>query len=193
MLRRAYDWTIQLAETRHAMWALAIVSFIESSVFPIPPDALLIPMVLARPEKWWRIALVCTSASVVGGMAGYGIGAYLFEELGKPVLDFYGKLDRFDDMAARFNAYGAWAVLFAGMTPFPYKVITIFSGATGLDIGVFSIASVVARGLRFFVVAALLWRFGPPIRGFIEKRFGLVATIALVLLFCGFAAARYLT
>jgi membrane protein YqaA with SNARE-associated domain len=192
MLRRLYDWTLHLAETRHALWALAAISFIESSVFPIPPDVLLIPMVLARPAQWWRIALICSVASVAGGMAGYGIGAYLFEEIGKPVLDFYGKLDKFDEMAAQFNAYGAWAVLFAGVTPFPYKVITIFSGATGLDVGVFTISSAIARGVRFFLVAALLWKFGPPIRSFIEERFGLVATVAIVLLFAGFAAARFL-
>ncbi len=192
MLRALYDWTLRLAGAPYALWALAVISFIESSVFPIPPDALLIPMILARPERAWLIAGVCTLASVLGGLAGYGLGAFLLEEVGNPVLAFYGKLDQFAVMAERFNEHGAWAVLFAGVTPFPYKVITIFSGATGLDIGVFMVASLVARGLRFFLIAGLLWRFGDPIRAFIEKRLGLIATVAIVLLFGGFIAVRYL-
>ena len=192
MLRGLYDWTLGLARTPHALWALAAISFIESSVFPIPPDILLIPMILARPDRAFRIALVCTVASVLGGLLGYGIGAVLLEEVGKPVLDFYGKLDKFAELAARFNEYGFWAVLFAGVTPFPYKVITIFSGATGLNLAVFLIASVVARGARFFLIAWLLNRYGETIRDFIERRLGLLATLAIVLLFGGFAAARYL-
>jgi membrane protein YqaA with SNARE-associated domain len=191
MVRALYDWTIRLAGAPYALWALAVVSFIESSVFPIPPDALLIPMILARPERAWLIAAVCTAASVLGGLAGYLLGAFLLEEVGRPVLAFYGKLDQFAVMAERFNEHGAWAVLFAGVTPFPYKVITIFSGATGLDPWVFMISSVIARGLRFFLVAWLLWRFGEPIRAFIERRLGLLAAIAIALLFGGFLAVRY--
>lgn len=192
MLRALYDWTLHLARTPHALWALAAVSFVESSVFPIPPDVLLIPMVLARPDRAFRIAAVCTAASVLGGMFGYLIGALLLEEIGRPVLEFYGKWDRFAEMAARFNEYGVWAVLFAGVTPFPYKVITIFSGAAGMDVFAFTASSVVARGLRFFLIAALLWRYGPPMRDFIERRLGLLATLAFALLFAGFLAARYL-
>ncbi|MEM9012742.1 MAG: YqaA family protein [Pseudomonadota bacterium] len=192
MLRRLYDWTISLAATPYALVALAIVSFVESSVFPIPPDVLLIPMVIAAPHKAWRIAAVCTISSVLGGLAGYGIGALLFEELGRPVLDFYDKATEFEEFSARYNDYGAWAVLFAGVTPFPYKVITITSGATGLDLAIFTGASIVARGLRFFLVAALLWRFGPPIREFIEARLGLMATLFVVLLFGGFLLVRAL-
>ncbi|TVQ56252.1 MAG: DedA family protein [Rhodobacteraceae bacterium] len=192
MLRRLYDWSLRLAETRHALLALAVISFIESSVFPIPPDILLIPMVLARPDRWLLIAGVCTVSSVLGGMAGYALGAFLLDEVGRPVLEFYGKWDEFGVMAERFNAYGAWAVLFAGVTPFPYKVITIFSGATGLDLAVFTVSSFIARGLRFFLIAALLWRFGPPMRAFIERRLGLLFTVCMVLLFGGFAAARLL-
>jgi membrane protein YqaA with SNARE-associated domain len=192
MLRRLYDWTLHLADTPHALWALAAVSFVESSVFPIPPDLLLIPMILARPDRAWRIAFVCTAASVAGGLAGYGLGLFLFEEVARPVLDLYGKADAFAEMSARFNEHGAWAVLFAGVTPFPYKVITLFSGATQLDLTVFLVSSVVARGLRFFLIAALLKRFGPPMRGFIEERLGLLATLAFALLFAGFAAARYM-
>lgn len=192
MLRGLYDWTISLAQSRHALWALAAVSFIESSVFPIPPDILLIPMILARPDRAFRIALVCTVASVLGGMLGYAIGAWLLEEVGKPVLDFYGKLDKFAELAARFNDYGFWAVLFAGVTPFPYKVITIFSGATHLNLAIFTVASIVARGARFFLIAWLLNRYGVSIRDFIERRLGLLATLGFGLLFGGFLAARYI-
>lgn len=191
MLRRLYDWTIALAETPHALWALAAVSFIESSVFPIPPHLLLIPMVIARPQAWVTIALVCTSASVLGGMFGYALGAFAFDSIGRPVLEFYGYADRFDAFAAKYNEYGAWAVLIAGITPFPFKIITILSGATGLSFGVFLVASAVARGAIFFVMAALLWRLGPPIREFIEKRLGLMATLFCVLLIGGFVVAKY--
>ncbi|GIX14079.1 MAG: cytochrome b561 [Paracoccaceae bacterium] len=192
MLRALYDWVLSLAGHRHALWFLAAISFAESSVFPIPPDALLVPMVLARPRRAWLIAGVCTASSVAGGALGYLIGARLFDLVGLPVLEFYGRNADFADFATQFNAHGAWAVLFAGLTPFPYKVITIASGATGLDFTVFMLASLLARGLRFFAVAALLWRFGPPIRGFIEARLGLVATVSVLLLFGGFLLARML-
>ncbi|QHQ35087.1 YqaA family protein [Algicella marina] len=191
-MRGLYNWTLMLAGHRHAVLALALVSFIESSVFPIPPHIMLIPMVLARPERAWFLATVCAAASVLGGALGYWIGAELFDSVGRPVLEFYGKMDKFDAFSARFNAVGAWAVLFAGVTPFPYKVITITSGATGLNFTVFMIASMIARSFIFFVIAGLLWKFGPPIRGFIEKRFGLVVTIFFIALVGGFAAIRFL-
>ena len=192
MIRKLYDWVIGLAEHPHALWALAVIAFLESSVFPIPPDVLMIPMIIARPSKAWVIAGVALVASVLGGLFGYFIGAELFDSVGKPVLQFYGKDAYFDDFAARYNEFGAWAVLFAGMTPFPYKVITILSGATGLNIWVFLISSIVARGVRFFLVAALLWKFGPPVRDFIERRLGLMFTLFCVLLIGGFFAVRYL-
>ncbi|GGE42511.1 YqaA family protein [Actibacterium pelagium] len=192
MIRRLYDWTLSLAETRYALWALALVAFVESSVFPIPPDVLIIPMVLATPRRAWLIAGVAMVSSVLGGLFGYYIGFALFEQIGYPVLDFYGKTAYFEEFSAKYNEYGAWAVLFAGVTPFPYKVITILSGSTGLNLGVFMVASVIARGLRFFVVAGLLWKFGPPIRDFIEKRLGLLFTIFLILLIGSFALVKYL-
>jgi len=192
VLRPLYDWTLNLAGHRHALWALAAISFVESSFFPIPPDILLIPMVLAAPTRAWKIALVCTVASVLGGMAGYGIGMFLFEEVGRPMLEFYGYGPKFAEFKATYNEWGAWAVFIAGVTPFPYKVITILSGVTALDPTVFSIASVLARGLRFFLVAALLWKFGPPIRDFIEARLGLVFTIFCIGLVGGFVAIKYL-
>lgn len=192
MIRGLYDWTMRLSATRHAMWALALVAFVESSVFPIPPDILLIPMILARPSRAFAIAGLCTLASVAGGLFGYWIGFGLFETVGRPVLEFYGKDAYFDGFAARYNAWGAWAVLIAGVTPFPYKVITILSGATGLNIWVFMIASVIARGLRFFLIAALLWKFGAPIRDFIERRLGLLFTAFVILLVASFGLVRYL-
>ncbi|MEM1265979.1 MAG: VTT domain-containing protein [Pseudomonadota bacterium] len=192
MLRRLYDWTIALAATPYALLALALVAFAESSVFPIPPHALLVPMVIAAPRDAWKIAGVCTLASVAGGAFGYWIGAELFEAVGQPVLDFYGKLEKFDEFRAQFNAYGAWAVLIAGITPFPYKVITITSGATALDFSVFMVSSLIARGAIFFFIAALLWKFGPPIRTFIEERLAMVTTAFVVLLVGGFAALRFL-
>ncbi|QDL90777.1 DedA family protein [Paroceanicella profunda] len=190
MLRALYDRVITLAGHRHALWFLAAISFVESSVFPIPPDVLLVPMIIARPRRAWLIAGVCTLASVLGGMLGYLIGSELFDLVGKPVLDFYGKGAQFREFAATFNEYGAWAVLVAGVTPFPYKVITIASGATGLNLAVFTLASIIARALRFFVIAALLWKFGPPVRDFIERRLGLVATVSVVLLFGGFLLVK---
>jgi membrane protein YqaA with SNARE-associated domain len=192
MLRALYDWTLSLARHPRAIWALAIIAFVESSVFPIPPDVLMIPMIIAAPRKAFLIAGVATLASVAGGVAGYLIGWGLYDTVGRPVLEFYGKTGYFNDFAQRYNDWGAWVVLVAGVTPFPYKVITILSGATGLSFGVFVIASVVARGLRFFIVAALLWKFGSPIRDFIEKRLGLMFTLFVVLLFGGFYAVKYL-
>lgn len=192
MIRRLYDWTMSLAGHPRAMWALAAVAFVESSVFPIPPDVLIIPMVLAAREKAWKIAFVATLASVVGGCLGYAIGYGFMDAIGKPILEFYGKADKFDELALRFNTYGGWAVLVAGVTPFPYKVITIFSGATQLSLPLFLAVSVVARALRFFVVAGLLWRFGSPIRDFIERWLGPLFTAFVVLLIGGFYALRYL-
>lgn len=186
MIRSLYDWTIRLAEHPRALWALAVVSFVESSFFPIPPDILMIPMILAAPHRAFLIAAVATISSVIGGMFGYWIGAVLFEQVGLPVLEFYGKTDNFEVFSQTYNDWGAWAVLIAGVTPFPYKVVTILSGSTGLNLVVFTVASIIARGLRFFIVAALLWKFGQPIRDFIERRLGLMFTIFMALLLGGF-------
>jgi membrane protein YqaA with SNARE-associated domain len=192
MLRRLYDWTMALAADRHAEKALAGISFAESSFFPVPPDLLLVPMILAERRKALRYAAVCTVASVLGGIVGYLIGAFLFEQLARPILDLYGYLAKFDTFAGWYNEWGAWIVFAAGLTPFPYKVITIASGATGLDFLVFTLASITSRGMRFFVEAGLLYWIGPPIRAFIEKRLGLVFTIFMVCLIGGFVALRYL-
>jgi membrane protein YqaA with SNARE-associated domain len=192
VLRSLYDWTLSLARHPNALWALAVVAFIESSVFPIPPDVLMIAMIVARPSQAFVIAGVATIASVAGGLAGYWIGYGAFETLGRPVLEFYGKDAYFAEFQARYNEWGAWAVLIAGVTPFPYKVITILSGATALSLPVFLLASIVARGLRFFIVAALLRRYGAPIRDFIENRLGLVFSVFMALLLGGFVLTRYL-
>ena len=189
-LRRLYDWTLRLAEHPHALWALAGISFIESSIFPVPPDILLIAIVLARPERWFTAALVCTLASVAGGLAGYALGALVFEAVGQPILAFYGYLDRFADFSALYGEHGWWIVFGAGLTPIPYKVITIASGAAHLDLVVFTVASVVARGLRFFAEALLLWRFGRPMRRLIERYFGLATVLVLVLTIGGFVLLK---
>jgi len=192
MLKRLYNWTMSLAESPHALWALAVVAFIESSVFPIPPDILMIPLIVARPKDAFKIAGIATLASVLGGMLGYWIGFGAFETIGRPVLEFYGKDAYFDEFAVKYNEWGAWAVLIAGVTPFPYKVITILSGTTQLSLPVFIVASIVARSFRFFVVAALLWKFGDPIRDFIERRLGAVFTVLILLLVGGFYAVKFL-
>lgn len=191
MLRRLYDWTMDLAGHRHAGRMLGFVSFIESSVFPIPPDVILIPMVLSERAKAWIYATIATVTSVLGGLLGYLIGMFLFEAIGQPLLQFYGYGEKFADFAARYNEWGAWIVFIAGVTPFPYKVITIASGATALNVWVFILASVLARGLRFFVLCALLYWFGPPIRAFVEKYLGLVATAFVILLVGGFVIVKY--
>lgn len=191
-LRRLYDWTMDLAAKKNATWVLSFISFIESSVFPIPPDVLLIPMVLANRAKAWWYALWCTVASVLGALLGYAIGALLFDTVAQPILAFYGYAEKFDDFAVRYNEWGVWVVLIAGLTPFPFKVITIASGATGLGLPIFILASIVARGIRFFAVAGLIYVFGPPVRTFVEKRLGLVFAASLAILIGGFVVARYI-
>ncbi len=192
MIRRLYDWTMNAASHKRAPAALFGVSFVESSVFPIPPDVMLVPMVLAQRAKAWWFATIATLGSVIGGIAGYAIGYFLFEAVGEPILQFYGMTDAFHRFAERYNEWGAWIVFIAGVTPFPYKVITIASGATQLNIVVFMVASVLARGLRFFLVAGLLYWIGQPIREFIERRLGLVTTVFVILLIGGFVVIKYL-
>ena len=192
MLRGLYNWTMGLAGHRHALWALAIVSFAESSIFPIPPDILMIPMLLARPNRAFLIASVCLIASVLGGIAGYAIGALFYDQIGAPILAALGKADAMAEFNARFNDLGFWPVLIAGLTPFPYKVITIMSGWTGLPLGTFIVTSIIARGIRFFVIAALLRQFGAPLRDCIERRLGLMFTLFIVILLGGFYAVRFM-
>jgi len=192
MIRRLYDWTFSLAQSPHALWALAIVSFVESSFFPIPPDVLMIPMIIARPNRAFLIAGVCTLASVAGALLGYYIGAQLYASVAQPIFDFYGKMDDVELARLTFNEYGAWAVVVAGVTFLPFKVVTILSGAAGMSIPVFIVSSLFARALRFFLVALLLWKYGEPIRDFIEKRLGLMFALFCVLLVGSFFLVGYL-
>ncbi|KQI68654.1 cytochrome B [Loktanella sp. 3ANDIMAR09] len=186
MLRSLYDWTMALSRSPYALWALFLVAFVESSFFPIPPDVLMIPMIIAAPRRAFVIAGIATIGSVLGALLGYYIGAALFETVGQPVLEFYHKSEDFAAFALKYNEWGAWAVLVAGITPFPFKVITIASGVTGLSLPVFILSSIIARAFRFFLVALLLWKFGEPIRDFIERRLGLVFVLFCVLLIGGF-------
>jgi membrane protein YqaA with SNARE-associated domain len=192
MLRRLYDWTMRLAASDYALPALAAVSFIESSVFPIPPDVLLIPMVLANRRRAWLYAAVATLASVAGGFLGYAIGYYTFAAIGRPILEFYHVMDKYEALKLQFDEWGAWIIVLKGMTPIPYKLITIGSGALKFDVATFAVASLVSRSLRFFLVAALLWWVGEPIRHFIEARLTLVTTLFVVVLVGGFVVVSYL-
>jgi membrane protein YqaA with SNARE-associated domain len=192
MLQRLYDWTMRLAGHRHALWLLAGVSFVESSFFPIPPDILLIPMILAARRDAWKLAAITTLASVVGGFLGYAIGYYAFAAIGKPILDFYNAMDKYEALKASFDEWGAWIIILKGMTPIPYKLVTITSGALNFNLVTFTIASIISRSLRFFLVAALLWWFGEPVRLFIERRLTLVTSAFVVLLIGGFVVLRYL-
>lgn len=191
MFRGLYDWTMRQAAGKHAAPALGIVSFAESSFFPIPPDVMLIPMVLARPERAWWIATICTAASVLGGVLGYAIGFFLFATLGQMIIDFYHLQEGFKAYQVMFEEYGLWIILIKGLTPIPYKLITIASGVFKFDFLVFMLASLVTRGLRFYGVSALLWKFGAPIREFIDKRLTVLGYGFLGLLVGGFVVVRF--
>ncbi len=191
MLRRLYDRVIALAASRRAPVWLAIVAFAESSFFPIPPDVLLVPMALARPERAYRLALLCTVSSVVGGMLGYLIGYGLYEAVAAPLIHFYHYEAAADAFVQRFQEYGLWVILVKGLTPIPYKIVTIASGMAHFSFPLFVAASVVTRGARFFTLAALLRYFGAPARSFIEQRLTLVTTVTLVAIVFGFVVLRY--
>jgi membrane protein YqaA with SNARE-associated domain len=174
MLRKLYARTLALAASPRAPWWLAAISFAEASCFPIPPDALLIPMALARPREAWRYAAICTVASVIGGALGYFIGYAVFDQLAQPLIRLYGYGDRFAAFQALYAQYGLWVILIKGLTPIPYKIVTIASGAAHFNFWIFMVASIATRGMRFFLVAALLRAFGNPVRDFIERRLALV-------------------
>jgi len=192
MLRRLYDRMIETAAGPNALLALIAIAFAESSFFPIPPDILLIPMMLARPREAWRLAAYCTLASVLGGLLGYAIGYYGFDLIGRPILEFYHAMGRYDALKAGFDRWGVWIIIIKGMTPIPYKLVTIASGVAHFDLVAFVGASIISRSLRFFLLAALLWWFGPAVRDFIEKRLMLVTSLFAAALIGGFAIIRYL-
>jgi len=189
MLRRMYDWCIDAAHKPYALWILGIVSFAESSFFPVPPDVMLIPMALARPQKAWLYAGICTITSVLGGVVGYLIGAVLYDSVGQWVIHFYGYGDKVEAFRAGYAEYGAWIILLKGLTPIPYKLVTITSGFAGYNIWLFILCSIVARGGRFFVLAVLLNRYGDFIRKELEKRLTTYVVIGAIVLVGGFYIA----
>ena len=190
-MKKMYDWMMRLASHRGAPQALFWVSFVESSVFPIPPDVMLVPMVLAERRKAWVYATIATVGSVLGGIAGYAIGYFFFEAVGQPILRFYGKAEAFGQFTQWFNDYGVWILIAKGWTPFPYKVLTIAAGVAKMNLVSFMIASIIARAMRFYLVAGLLFWFGAPIREFIERRLTLITTAFVVALIGGFLAIKY--
>ncbi len=192
MLRRLYDWCIDAAGKPYATWIMGGVSFAESSFFPIPPDIMLIPLSLARPDRAWFYATVCTLTSVAGGIAGYLIGALLYDSLGTWLITLYGLGDKVEDFRAAYNEWGAWIILLKGLTPIPYKLVTITSGFAGYDPVLFVLLSFVARGGRFYLIAFLLHRYGPRARIIIEERLGFWAATGAIVLVTGIVAAVYL-
>ena len=190
LIHKTYDTMLSLSGKDHAMLFLFLVAFAESSFFPIPPDVMIIPMVLATPQKAWKIAGLATFASVIGGYFGYIIGSYFFDLIAKPLLEMYNALNQFKEFENYYHIYGAWIVFGAGITPFPYKIITIASGVVHLDLFIFTIASVLARGIRFFLVAWLLKKYGAPMKVFIEKNLGWLSVLFLVLLIGSFALIK---
>jgi membrane protein YqaA with SNARE-associated domain len=186
MLRRLYDWCVDAAGKPHAAWILGCVSFAESSFFPAPPDVMLIPMALARPDRAYFFATICTVTSVAGGLLGYFIGSALYASVGQWLIGLYGYGDKMEAFREAYAHYGAWIILLKGLTPIPYKIVTITSGFAGFNIGLFIIMSVISRGMRFYLLAFLLNRYGDRARGMIEQRLGLWVALAAVLLVIGF-------
>lgn len=189
-VRKIYDSVFHLSKENSAIYWLFAIAFIESSFFPIPPDVMLIPMILAAPKKAWSIAGVATVGSVIGAYLGYAIGFYFFQLIAEPLLNFYGYLEKFNSFKDLYNQYGAWIVFGAGITPFPYKIITIASGVVHMNLIVFTIASIIARGMRFYLVAWLLKKYGETMREFIEKNLGWLSILFLLLLIGGFAVIK---
>ena len=192
MLRRAYDWCIDAAHKPYAMWLMGLVSFLESSFFPIPPDTMLIPMSLSRPEKAWTYATLCTLTSVAGGVLGWMIGAYLYDTVGHWLIQLYGYGDRVEAFREAYARWGTWIILLKGVTPIPYKIVTITSGFAGYNLALFIVFSFIARGMRFYLTAFLLNRYGERARAVIEERLGFWFTVSVLVLVAGIIAALYL-
>ena len=192
MLRRSYDWCIAAADKPHALWLMGIISFAESSVFPVPPDTMLIPMSLARPDKAWTYATLCTLTSVAGGILGYVIGAYLYDTVGHWLIQLYGYGNKVEAFREAYARWGTLIILVKGVTPIPYKIVTITSGFAGYNIWLFIIFSFIARGMRFYLTAFLLNRYGAQARTIIEERLGLWFAIGVAVLLIGIVAALYL-
>jgi membrane protein YqaA with SNARE-associated domain len=192
MFRRLYDWTIALAQRPSAPYALGAVSFAESSFFPIPPDVVLAPMALAKPERAYRYALICTIGSVIGGLFGYMIGALFMDTVGNGLIALYGGREKIDGLIALYQTWGALLILIKGLTPIPYKFVTIASGMAGYDLLWFVVLSIITRGARFYIVAGLLNRFGGPIKAVMDRHAGLIVALLLAALIGGFLALRWL-
>src|SRR6202158_4199622 len=192
MLRSAYDWCIAAAHKPYALWLMGLVAFLESSVFPVPPDAMLIPMSLARPEKAWTYAALCTATSVAGGVLGYFIGAYLYDSVGHWLISLYGYGDKVEAFRDAYAQWGTWIILLKGVTPIPYKIVTITSGFAGYNIWLFIALSFVARGMRFYDFAFRMNRYGAQARAIIEERLGFWFTVSVGVLVAGIVAAIYL-
>ncbi|MFZ2586532.1 MAG: YqaA family protein [Alphaproteobacteria bacterium] len=191
-LRRLYEWTMKQAAGPQAEKALAGVSFAESSFFPIPPDVMLVPMILAAPDKAWRLAGICTVASVLGGLLGYAIGYFLYETAGLWLMNLYGMENGVAEFRAMYNAWGAWIILLKGLTPIPFKLVTIASGVAGYNLLWFVVLSTITRAARFYLVAALLYWGGPTLREFVEKRLEIVMLAALAAVVVGFVAVEWI-
>jgi membrane protein YqaA with SNARE-associated domain len=192
MLRKIYNWCIDAAGKPHAIWILGAVSFMESSFLPVPPDIMLIPMSLARPDRAWRFAAICTLTSVAGGMLGYLIGSALYDSVGLWLIRLYGYGDKVEAFREAYAQYGALIILLKGLTPIPYKIVTIASGFAGYNFGLFVLLSLLTRGARFFAEAFLLRRYGERAREMIEKRLGFWVTVGALVLIGGAVAALYL-
>jgi membrane protein YqaA with SNARE-associated domain len=192
LLRRMYDWCIDAAHKPHAMWTLGIISFAESSFFPVPPDVMLIPMSLARPARAYVMAAWCTVASVTGGILGYAIGALLYDSVGAWLIHLYGYGDKVEAFRAAYAQWGAWIILLKGLTPIPFKIVTITSGFAGYNFALFVLFSIITRGGRFFLLAFLLHRYGEQAREILEKRLGMWVSIGAAVLIAGIVAALYL-
>jgi membrane protein YqaA with SNARE-associated domain len=192
MLRKTYARVMALAASPNAGWWLALIAFAEASFFPIPPDVMLIPMAVAKPRSAWRFAAICTVASVAGGALGYLIGFAVFDQVARPILNVYGYGAAYAAFQAKFQAYGLWIILVKGLTPIPYKIVTIAAGAARFDFSLFMMASVLTRGARFFLVATLLHFFGDAVRDFIERRLTLVTSALAIAVIGGFLALKLL-
>lgn len=191
LIKKLYDWVLHWAETPYAVPALFLLAFAESSFFPVPPDVLLIALAISIPKKAFKFALICMLGSVIGGVLGYGIGLYGYETIGKPIVDFYHGQEIMELIKIKYDQHGFLGILIAAITPIPYKVFTIASGVFKFDFWLFTLASIIGRSTRFFIVAALIWKFGSPIRNFIEKYFNLLSIIFILLLIGGFLLIKY--
>lgn len=192
LLRRFYDWCVAAAHKPHAMWALGAIAFAESSFFPVPPDVMLIPMSLARPKRAYAMAAWCTLASVTGGLLGYAIGALLYDSVGAWLIHLYGYGDKVEAFRSAYAQWGAWIILLKGLTPIPFKIVTITSGFAGYNVALFVLFSIITRGGRFFLLAFLLHRYGERARHIIEKRLTLWVSLGAAILIAGIVAAFYL-